>query len=185
MKLPRISALFVLATAALAACGDGGTDVDDLTRGEFEGRVTGEFSQSLSGDAISDFDPSFGDQILLSDLDAEIFIAQLDDQFFEGRRSLANGTNPSVTQGVVAFIFFSDTQRLFIAESGTIDIENITSAGIEGTVDFQAVEVDPETFAVLVDEVSVEAAFRTDDSPGALSSRSPAGALRFRLAPAN
>ena len=175
MKTLRASALLLAATLA-AACGDGGTGASDRDR--FEGLVTGDISASLQGSAVSEFDPAFGDQILLTDFDAqvEVLIVNLDADFVEGTQTLPDATDPALNTGVIAFIYFATADRLFLSEGGLIELNDVTSAGIRGAIDFDAVEVDPDTFDPMFDQVRVQATFSTDDRPGSINSRSPAPA---------
>jgi len=160
MKM-RIPALFLFASLALAACSDdNGVNPGDLDRGDFEGTVRGEFSADVNGSAESGNTPGFGqDQILLTDVSEEtiIFVAHSDDEFTEGRESLAGITDDS---GIFAGIVVGN--RVFFADGGTLDIDDVSSGGIEGTVEFTAIEVNPNTQQILDDEVTVDVAFNTD-----------------------
>lgn len=179
MKLFRIPALAVTAVLALAACDDNGTGTSGLDRGEFDGIVRGEFSISLGGEALSGNSAGFNqDQILLSDdaRDVIVYARHLDDEFFEGREPLAGIDE---TTGVDAGILIGN--RAFLAYDGFIDIDDLSSSGIRGTLDFDAVEVDPVTGQVLFDEVSVEVGFVTRYSSTCcgLFNRTPITTLRL------
>jgi hypothetical protein len=180
VKLTRISALLVAALLPLAAC-DSGTDPDDLDFGEFEGRVTGELSANLNGTASSGITPGFlggQDQILLSDAseNVDIIIFHQDDEFIEGVESVG----PDDEVGVTAAILFGDVGRAFLATSGSIDIDEITTSGILGSIDFSAVEFDLNTGQTLTDRVSVDVAFNTDFSTSCCFNRVPvSGTVRL------
>lgn len=181
MKL-RISSLLVFGTLALAACNDSGTDPSDLERGDFEGTVRGEFSMSIDGTAESGNTPGFGqDQIVLTDAaeDVTVFALHLDDEFSEGREALADIDD---TQGIGAGVIIGN--RLFIADSGTMDIDDLSSAGIRGTLEFTAIEVDPQTEEILDDEVTVDVVFNTDYDSNCCFNRAATATFRVNKAPA-
>lgn len=178
-KMIRIPALVAAAALALSACDDTGTGTGGLDRGEFEGIVRGEFSINVDGEALSGNSAGFDqDQILLTDdfEDVIIYARHLDDVFFEGREQLA-GIDENF--GVDAGILIGN--RAFLAYDGFIDIDDISSSGIRGTLDFDAVEVDPQTGDVLFDEVSVQVGFVTRYSSTCcgLFNRAPISTLRL------
>jgi hypothetical protein len=182
MKVLRIPTLAVAAALALGACDDTGTGTSGLDRGEFDGDVQGEFSFSLNGDAFSGASTSLGqDEILLEDLGSDIIVyaRHLDDVFIEGREQVAD-----IDQnfGVDAGILIGD--RAFLAYDGYIDVQDVSSSGIRGVLDFDAVEVDPVTGEVLFDEVRVRVGFitRYDSSCCGLFDRTPLTTLRLHRA---
>lgn len=180
MKL-RIPVLFACATLALTACSDdGGTNPRDLDRGEFRGTVRGDISASLDGDAFSGDSPNFSlqDEIVLEDVQEGITIgvAHVTDSFTEGRESLVHAINDD--DGPYAFIIFEDEQRVFISTrgSGFIDVDEVTTSGIKGTLEFTAREVNINTGQPITGEVRVDVTFSTEydtDCCGILENRSP------------
>jgi hypothetical protein len=186
VKLTRISALLVAAVLPLAAC-DSGTDPDDLDFGEFRGDVSGEFSADLNGRANSGITQGFTggqDQILLSDAGEGVQIAVFhqDAEFVLG----TSPVGPDDEVGVTAAIFFEDAGRAFLATSGTMVIDEITTGGILGSIAFSAVEFDINTGQTLSDRVSVDVVFNTDFSTSCCFNRAPfSGTVRLHKTPVN
>lgn len=181
----RIPVLFAFATLALAACNDdGGTNPRDLDRGEFRGTVRGDLSLNLDGDALSGDSPgfSFQDEIVLEDLQegVTILVGHNDASFTEGRENLVHFT---ANAGPFAVIVFEDEQRAFVSTggSGFIDVDEVTTGGIVGTLEFTANEVDFDTGQPLGGDVQVDVAFSTDYDPdccGIFQNRSAITSLR-------
>lgn len=170
MKFHRFSAFLLAATLGIAACdGDSGTNSNDLERGEFEGQVAGDFSFALDGEAVSGSTVgSSSNQDVIDLFDAseqvEILALHLDDFFSEGSESLTDGSDPQADQGIGVLIAFGETGQVFVATDGVMDVDDISSGGIRGSLSFDAVEIDPQTFEVLNEEVSVDADFNAQYS---------------------
>jgi len=160
----RIPALFACATLALAACNDG-TGSGGLDRGEFQGDLTGEYRANLSGEAVSGNNlVADQDQLVLSDPseDVVIFAYHQDGVFDEGRETLADADEDF---GIWAGVLVDD--REFWADGGgTLDIDEITSNGIRGTLRFTAVEIDRAAQQILDDEVTVDVDFNAQYESG-------------------
>lgn len=143
----RIPTLFACATLALAACSGDGTGPHGLDRGEFRGTVSGSLSASLEGDAKSGDARGLGadrqDQMVLEDVaqGVTIVIGHHGTSFTEGRETLMHFGEG---EGPFVLVFFEDERRAFIstAGSGFIDLDEITSRGITGTLEFTAREAD-------------------------------------------
>lgn len=166
MKLLRLPTLVLAACASLAAC-DGGTDPEDLERGEFEGRITGGFVLNIDGSAGS-FGPtgSQQDELYMVDFfnNAEIAVINLDGVFFEGRVPIEDATDPALESGVGALVYFANTDRLFYSVDGSLDIQELTSEGATGSLSFDAVEVrfvSDNQFVVVGGEIEVQVDFKT------------------------
>lgn len=160
----RIPTLFACATVALAACNDG-TGSGGVDRGEFQGDITGEYRADLSGEAVSGDDGAFDqNQLILSDPseDVLVFAYHQDGEFDEGRETLADADEEF---GIWAGVLVDD--REFWADGGgTMDIDEITSNGVRGTLRFTAVEIDRDAGEILNDEVTVDVDFNAQYESG-------------------
>lgn len=154
----RIPVLALAGALSLAACdSDGGVGVGDLREGRFEGQIDGVLDGRILGDALSgSFTAGFHDLIVLTDFAAgvEITLYHADDEFFEGRERI--GDAAVFNESVVAWVEVLDTGEIFESLSGTIDIQDASSGGLDGIARFSAESTD-----VPGDIVSVEVAFRT------------------------
>jgi hypothetical protein len=154
VKLQRIFALAAGAVLALAACDDG-TGSGDL--GTFDAQVSGDVNMGLSGRAASS-----QDVLALQDFDdnTDVVFVNVDDDFSEGAWVIEDATVSDPASGIAAGLFVGS--RVFIAYDGVIDIDNESSAGLEGSFEFEAVEVDPLNGDILGDLVLVEGVFDSD-----------------------
>lgn len=171
-KLLRGLAFPAFAAVAVAACDSGGTFVDDVRPGTFEGRVTGDVSANVDGRAASGSSvDGYHDLILLTDFDtgAEITLYHVTDEFRAGRFTLGDFD----TGEIIADLYFPSSGRYFTSFSGSIDLEDVSRSGIDGTARFRAQEVDDFGDPIFGSEVVVDVAFRTDYDPLFTFSRSP------------
>jgi hypothetical protein len=159
MKLSSLAPL--LLAASLAACDSNGTDPDDLSYGRFDGRITGDVSISIDGEAYSYNTPNFGqDEVVMVDNSEGVLldVYHVTDDFVEGTSSVNDWAGGE--GGVLGVLYVQDLDRYFASTDGTIRITEIDDDGVTGEVDFTAIEIDPETDEPLFDEIRVVAAFR-------------------------
>lgn len=171
MKTLKISALAALAALSLAACdGDGGTGVIGLPNGQFEGDVSGVLDIPLNGEALSGYwtNSSYHDLIVLTDYsrDVRVTIYESEREFFEGRWSIDD--EDSFSSRIIAYVEDLQTGETFGSVSGTLDLVDVGSGGIEGTAIFTA---ESDDFAG--DFITVDVAFNTDYDGNVSASRSP------------
>lgn len=176
MKKWYLPAAFAI---ALAACdGDSGTSTGGIDRGDFDADISGEYDVRVRGEAYSTNTPGFSqDEILLygtgSNDDVIIDILHLDDSFDEGTSPIIDGTSGSDLEGIGALVYFGDEDRYFISVDGSLDLDEINNAGIEGRARFTAVETDEDGFPLdNGNEVDVDVTFITDYQ-SSLTSRRP------------
>ena len=166
----RIPALALAGALSLAACdSDGGVGVGDLREGRFEGLIEGVLDGRLLGDALSGSSTAgYHDLIVLTDYAAgvEVTLYHVEDEFFEGRERI--GDAAVFDESVVAWVEVLDTGEIFESFSGTLDIQDASSAGLDGIARFNAESTDFPG-----DVVSVEVAFRTFYDAGLDASLSP------------
>lgn len=170
MKTLKISALAAFAALSLAACdGDGGTGVSGLREGQFEGVISGVVDARLDGEALSgSSEPGFHDLVVLTDYaeDIEVTLFHSTDEFFEGRFNIEDGLNAN--SDIIAYVQDLRTGEYFDSLSGTLDLVDVHSGGIEGSARFTA-ESDRDAGAF----VTVDVAFNTDYN----------GSLSYTLSP--
>jgi hypothetical protein len=166
----KISALVMVASLSLAACGrDGVTGPGGLRIGQFDGQISGTLTGRLDGEAVSGSTVSgFHDIIVLTDYtdQIEITLYHETDEFFLGRYAIGDAVTGS--QPIVAYVHLLDTGEWFESLSGVIDISSTYTDGIEGTASFSA-----ESDEVVGDIVNVDVTFATDY----------AGHIDFNLSP--
>jgi hypothetical protein len=160
VKLQRIFALAAGAVLALSACDGDGTGSGDL--GTFDAQVSGDVNAGFSGRAASGGSPGGQDVLALQDFDdnTDIVFVHIDDFFSEGTWPIEDASVNDPTSGIAAGLFLGN--RVFIATDGVIDIDDASSDGLEGTFEFDAVEVDPLNGDILDDFVLVEGVFSSD-----------------------
>lgn len=171
MKTLKISALALVSALSLAACdGDGGTLGGGLPRGQFEGEVSGVLDTFVSGEAESGsvFIQGGQDVIVLTDFteDVQIVIYDSEDDFREGRWTIEN--EDDFDGRVLAYVQDLRTGETFGSVSGTLDLQDVRSGGIQGGASFRAESDD--TFG---DFINVNVDFSTDYSGNISVSRSP------------
>lgn len=158
MKTLTIRALAAFAALSLAACdGDGGTGVGGLREGQFEGEISGVVDARLDGEALSGAtSPGFHDLIVLTDYTEDIEVGIYhSNEFFEGRFNIDDAL--STSSDIVAYVLDLRTGEYFDSLNGTLDLEDVSSGGIEGSARFTA-ESDEDAGAF----VTVDVVFNTD-----------------------
>jgi hypothetical protein len=171
VKTLKISALALVSALTLAACdGDGGTGIGGLRQGQFEGEVSGVLDTGLSGDAQSGYAVVQGlqDLIVLTDYtrDVQVAIYESTDEFFEGRWSIDDEND--FDSRIVAYVQDTRTGETFSSVSGTLDLVDVRSGGIEGSAVFTAESDDfPGEF------ITVDVVFHTDYTNDISFSRGP------------
>ncbi len=159
MKTLKISALAALSALTLAACDAAeGLGPDGLRQGQFEGEVSGVLDTYVQGEARSGYavTASFHDLIVLTDntRDVQVVLYESEDEFFEGRWSIDDET--SFSSRIVAYVEDLGTGETFSSVSGTLDLVDVRSGGIEGSAVFTAESDDfPGDF------ITVDVAFAT------------------------
>lgn len=172
MKTLKISALALFSVLSFAACGDdGGTGPGGLREGRFEGDVSGELDIRLDGQAESGdyFNSGDHDVIVLYDAERniEIGIRDTEGEFNTGRRTIEN--EDDFDSRYVAYLIDYDTNDSYGSVSGTLDLDRVTSGGVEGAARFTAEHDDFSGEFVTVDVI-----FNTDYNSNIFSlSRSP------------
>lgn len=175
----RALAMTVLAAAAVAGCDDGGTFVDDVAPGTFEGRVSGTVDGRVDGRAASGSSVAgYHDVVVLTDFrtGAEITLYHATDEFRRGTVRIEDFE----TGTVIADVYFADSRRLFTSTSGTLELVEVDGRGIDGTARFRAVELDGFGDPIYGSEVVVDVAFRTDYDPQVTFNRVPAPSTEKR-----
>jgi hypothetical protein len=171
VKTLKISALALVSALTLAACdGDGGTGIGGLRQGQFEGEVSGVLDTGLSGEAESGYAVVQGlqDLIVLTDRvrNVQVAIYESEDEFFEGRWSIDDEND--FDSRIIAYVQDLETGETFSSVSGTLDLVDVRSGGIEGSAVFTA-----ESDDFNGDFISVDVVFHTDYTNSISFSRSP------------
>ncbi|HEX6039729.1 hypothetical protein [Longimicrobium sp.] len=166
MKTLKISAVALVSTLSLAACdGDGGTIVGGLPRGQFEGEVSGVLDTSVRGQAESGYAFVQGahDVIVLTDFteDVQVVIYDSEDDFREGRWTIEDEND--FDGRVLAYVEDLRTGETFGSVSGTLDLGDVRSGGIEGRATFRAESDDSFGDFITVD-VDFSTTYRGDIS---------------------
>lgn len=154
------STLALLGALSLAACdGDGGTGVTGLRRGQFEGEVSGVLDTGLRGEAESGYAIAQGvhDLIVLTDFTNEVrvVIYHSSDEFSEGRRAIDDEND--LDSDIVAYVEDLRTGETFSSVDGTLDLDDVSNGGIEGSALFTA-----ESDSEFNDFITVDVVFNTD-----------------------
>lgn len=172
VKKLKISAFALVSALSLAACGDDGdgTGIGGLNRGRFEGEISGALDIGLSGEAESGEAVVSGlhDIIVLTDAarDIQIAIYDSEDEFSEGRWNIED--EEDFDSRIIGYVQDLETGETFGSVSGTMDLDEVSGGGIEGTAVFTAESDDfPGDF------ITVDVVFNTDFTSNISVNRSP------------
>jgi hypothetical protein len=160
LKILKNLAVATIAAASLAACaGDGGTGYTGLSRGRFQGDVSGVLDIAVSGEAESGYQSSaaYHDKIVLTDYvrNVRVHLYESESEFTEGRWRIEDEAN--VSSRIVAWVEDLETGEAFGSVNGTLDLDDVRGGGIEGSAVFTA-----ESYEYPGDYIEVDVLFNAD-----------------------